>query len=172
MAAATEVVRATLNFAVDASDGGVFSNDEPEKSRQTLASFEIAIHNARELSPQASVWHEGFMLASHPISNPDFHSEQWLRDVYLPSCLELVKRISGARNGCVVDEARVRSRRTTGRQNRKCIYTRLLCTSRYPAASMFRYCTDDRRCEGHQLQASCNLQRLEANQPSASTICR
>jgi len=103
-----EIVKAELNFAIDADHGGWFNNDEPDKSQQFLESFEVEIANARTLDSPSAFDREGFSLAAHPVQG-DFYDREWLDHVYHPSCVELVKRVTGARDAFLFDGSRIRT---------------------------------------------------------------
>lgn len=89
-------ISATLNFAGDRSDGGRFCNTDASRSSQTLAPCEISIIDARTSHPPPALGREGFVLAHHPAEDPQWFNEAWVGEVYGPSCVELVKRITGA----------------------------------------------------------------------------
>ena len=90
-------VRGTLNFAADRSDGGRFSNFDASERDASFVGVEVEIANVRLLPQRPSLDQEGFVIAAHEASAPDWANPQWLESVYVPSCLELVKRLTGAR---------------------------------------------------------------------------
>lgn len=103
------IVKAELSFPIDAEHGGWFNNNEPEKSQQFLESFEVEIADARTLDPPPAFDREGFSLVAHPVPEGDFFDQEWLDNVYNPSCVELVKRVTGAKDAFLFDGARIRT---------------------------------------------------------------
>jgi hypothetical protein len=90
-------VRATLNFAADRSDGGEFSNGRPDRSRQKLLPNEVEIHNARLCSRRPTLDVEGLTLTDHPSGRAEWSNPKWIASEYVPSCVTLVKTLTGAR---------------------------------------------------------------------------
>lgn len=88
-------VKGTLNFAADRSDGGSFSNFTGQAD-QKLLPVEVDIINARSLAHKPTLDEEGFALVAHPAGEAAWSDKTWLNSVYVPSCLELVKRLTGA----------------------------------------------------------------------------
>jgi hypothetical protein len=95
-------VKATLNFAADKNDGGEFSNTRPERSRQKLQPMEVAIHNGRLQPHKPTLENEGLTLAEHWSEAADWSNRDWIGSQYVPSCVELVKRLTGARQALAV----------------------------------------------------------------------
>ncbi|HKR87645.1 MAG TPA: CmcJ/NvfI family oxidoreductase [Phenylobacterium sp.] len=91
------VVTSKLNFAADKSGGGKFSNFDPDARDAHFVGVDVAINNVRSLSRPPSLAAEGFVIAAHATPDPEWGDESWLEAVYVPSCLDLVKRLSGAR---------------------------------------------------------------------------
>ena len=95
LAEAATQVKATLNFAVDRSGGNVFSNYQPELRNQTLQAHAVELQDIRRMAVPPSLDREGFELHRLPVENPDWTDEAWLKDVYTPQALDLVRRLVG-----------------------------------------------------------------------------
>ena len=92
------VVHATMNF-VDAPVGTqrVERVYEPDgTSHHPLRAEQIAIRDARDLSPAASLDREGFVLLPHKTALRSHFDDDELKHVYLPEMANLVKTITGA----------------------------------------------------------------------------
>ena len=87
---------ATVNFASDKLDGGTFSSWSPERVQQNLRPLDLEAINIRDLNSAPTLDREGFALTAHDIDG-DWLSNEWLDDVYVPTCLDLVQRLSGAK---------------------------------------------------------------------------
>lgn len=98
--AATHDVKAVLNFAGDLVDGGRHDNRDETHNELNLDPHEVEIRDARALATAPSIDKEGFALAHHDLENPDWFNEDWIDEVYVPSCNELVKKLTGAKE-CV-----------------------------------------------------------------------
>jgi hypothetical protein len=95
-----EAVRAALNFAVAGGGVGEWSNLNPQRTRQDLQAVEIEIRNGRNQPQQPSLEKEGMTITRHPVGAADWSDNAWIQSVYLPSCEELVKNLTGAKK-CV-----------------------------------------------------------------------
>lgn len=93
-----EVVKGVINFAADKNDGGEFSNTAPERSRQNLTPLEVEIRNGRTWTQAPSLDKEGLTLVAHPSGRADWEDQDWIESEYIPSCIELVKKLTGAKN--------------------------------------------------------------------------
>jgi hypothetical protein len=91
-----QVVKGTVNFAADRSDGGVISNNAPETSRKKLLPVEVELRNMRTIGRSPTLQGEGFVLVAHPAGAADWSNDEWLESEYVPSCVELVKKLTGA----------------------------------------------------------------------------
>jgi hypothetical protein len=78
-------VQGIMNFAADKNDGGQFSNTKPELTRQNLQPVEIEIRNGRSWPRVPILDHEG-----------QWSDRSWIDAEYVPSCIELVKQLTGA----------------------------------------------------------------------------
>ena len=92
-----DVKAATFNFAADRNDGGRHDNHDATHAELKLTPKDFPVRDARALSPAPSIAVEGFTLAEHHLDNPDWFNEEWIDKVYAPSCEELVKRLTGAK---------------------------------------------------------------------------
>jgi hypothetical protein len=90
-------VRATLNFAPARGAIGEWSNTDPGRTRQDLLAVEVDIRNARALPKLPTLEREGLTIARHPVEGADWSNNEWIQSVYLPSCEELVRKLTGAR---------------------------------------------------------------------------
>jgi hypothetical protein len=89
-------VKAVMNFAADPQDGGRFCNTDSSRSLQKLVAREVEVTDARTLATAPSLDREGFAIVRHALEAPDWDNEDWVEQVYAPSCVELVKRVTGA----------------------------------------------------------------------------
>lgn len=88
--------KASVAFMRDRSDGGIFSARNPEITRMNLESFELDLIDMRDMPVKPAIDPEGFVLAHHAIDG-DWSDRAWLDEVYVPSCLELVRQLTGAK---------------------------------------------------------------------------
>lgn len=93
-------VSATLNFAVPGGGVDEWSNTNPARTRQNLRAVEVEIRNGRTHAQQPTLDTAGLMLAQHPVADADWLDHAWIQSVYLPSCEQLVQRLTGAQK-CV-----------------------------------------------------------------------
>ena len=93
-----QTVKATLNFAADRNDGGEFSNSRPERSRQHLLPTEVEVRNARLWSRRPTLDAEGLTVTHHSPGRGDWTHSDWIQSEYVPTCIELVKTLTGARS--------------------------------------------------------------------------
>lgn len=89
-------VKAVLNFAADRNDGGRFSSSTGEKA-QALLPVEVEIRNIRTLAHAPTLEEEGFAICAHPVEAPRWDDPAWIETVYVPSCLALIAKLTGAR---------------------------------------------------------------------------
>jgi hypothetical protein len=89
-------VQGVMNFAADKNDGGQFSNTKPELTRQNLQPVEIEIRNGRTWVRSPTLEHEGLTLVQHPGGRAQWSDREWIEAEYVPSCIELVKQLTGA----------------------------------------------------------------------------
>ena len=87
---------ATVNFASDRANAGTHSNFSPELSARKMRAVEVEAVNIRALPEAPSIDRQGFALAHHPIDG-NWADRAWLNDIYVPSCLALVERLTGAK---------------------------------------------------------------------------
>ena len=107
-------VKGMLNFAGNREDGGRFSAFTGEAA-QNLLPVEVDILNMRSLPKRPTLAEEGFVIASHPVRAPRWEDDAWIASVYVPSCLELVKRLTGARTTLQIYAPVFRTREPDGR---------------------------------------------------------
>ena len=103
-----------MNFAADRNDGGRFSAFTGDAS-QNLLPVEVDILNMRSLPQGPTLEDEGFAIASHPVTAPDWTDDDWIASVYVPSCVELVKRLTGATTAMQMFTPIFRTRQPDGR---------------------------------------------------------
>lgn len=87
---------APLNFAADRSGDGVWSNFSPEIRTQKLAEVPVELRDARYLPEGPSLEREGFELHRHPLGEYDWHNQDWIKRLYVPRSIELIRKITGA----------------------------------------------------------------------------
>jgi hypothetical protein len=92
-----KTVTGTFNFAADKNDGGEFSNTKPERSRQNLRPVDVEIRNGRIWPEKPTLKNEGVMLAEHVSGKADWSNPEWITSEYVPSCVELIKKLTGAK---------------------------------------------------------------------------
>ena len=95
--ATTNDVEATFNFAADRSDGGRHNNHDDVHEGLKLTPQDFVVRDARAISPAPSLDKQGFTIAEHKLENADWFNEEWIDNVYAPSCEELIKRVTGAK---------------------------------------------------------------------------
>jgi len=88
--------RATLNYAANAEDGGVFSNLTPGRTDQSRRAVTVDIQDARAFSTPPSLAREGFELHRLPIAGADWKNPAWVESAYTPKVLDLVQALTGA----------------------------------------------------------------------------
>ncbi|HKX77831.1 MAG TPA: CmcJ/NvfI family oxidoreductase [Novosphingobium sp.] len=88
--------RAVVNF-VEGTKEPVFSNWDPARVRMDIVPVEAGIENIRELPVAPTLDNEGFALVRHPVAG-DWKDQFWIDSVYVPSCIELVCNLTGARD--------------------------------------------------------------------------
>jgi hypothetical protein len=93
---AAPAVKATLNFAADRNDGGIWSNTDRSLITQALTDHVVEIRDARALSAGPSIAEQGFAVRQAPLEGADWTDEQWVTSIYMPGCVELVRELSGA----------------------------------------------------------------------------
>lgn len=92
-----QTVTGTLNYAADKNDGGEFSNTRPERSRQNLRPVDITIRNARTWPQKPTLEVEGVVITAHPAGKAEWSNPAWIQSDYVPSCVELIKKLTGAK---------------------------------------------------------------------------
>ncbi len=97
-----QTVKSTFNFAADRNDGGEFSNTMPERSRQNLRPMEIEIRNGRDWPQKPTLENEGLTITQHASGRADWSNPAWIKSEYVPSCVELVKKLTGAKQAIPV----------------------------------------------------------------------
>jgi hypothetical protein len=95
-------VKGLLNFAADKNDGGQFSNTRPERTRQNLQPLEVEIRNGRSWPRSPTLENEGLTLVRHASGSADWSNRKWIDADYVPSCVELVKQLTGAKTAMAV----------------------------------------------------------------------
>ena len=96
MAVTETHTHAILNFAGDRSNGGIWSNTRPETVTQTLVGHDVHFKDARNLAVPPTVQVEGFEIATAPLDSYHWDDADWIANIYMPSAVELVRRVTGA----------------------------------------------------------------------------
>lgn len=94
--AVSSTIEADLNFAADRTNGGIWSNSDTSLITQKLQPHRVSIHNARLLTPPASLDRQGFTFVRHPVSGNDWQNLEWIDGTYIPETLAMVQQITGA----------------------------------------------------------------------------
>jgi hypothetical protein len=89
-------VRASLKFAADRTHGAIWSNLTPSIITQKLTAESVEMHDTASLAQPPSLEREGFTIEHAPIGEANWNDQSWNLDVYMPQCLALVKRVTGA----------------------------------------------------------------------------
>jgi hypothetical protein len=105
-------VRASLNYAADRSDGGIWSNNAPHWITQKLHAHPVDIHDARGLASAPRLDEQGFELHRIALADARWTDPAWVRANYAPRAMGLVQALTGAPK--VVDFTRAALIRDTG----------------------------------------------------------
>jgi hypothetical protein len=91
-------VTAKLNFPQGRAHkaAAVWSNTDENLIDQDFAPLPVEIRDARALEAPPSLQEQGFTLIDAPLTDPRWADADWRRHVYVPSCVELVRRLTGA----------------------------------------------------------------------------
>jgi hypothetical protein len=89
-------VNASLNFAADTTNGGIWSNEDRSLITQDLLGHEVTLQDARSLPRPPSISREGFELRHAPIAGRHWTDRQWVEEVYVPHSLALLREVTGA----------------------------------------------------------------------------
>lgn len=95
-AAADGRVRASLNFAADRTNGGIWSNLMPERITQALEAHPVEVRDARLLASPPALDREGFTVCRDPLDSCHWDDRDWAISVYVPHCMKLVQQLTGA----------------------------------------------------------------------------
>lgn len=95
MSLSASEARASINFMRNRTDGGIFSASNPSITRMDFAPVDLELRNMRELDRMPSLEEEGFTLVNHELDG-DWTDRTWLDAQFVPDCLQLVKRLTGA----------------------------------------------------------------------------
>jgi hypothetical protein len=91
-------VAAEINFAANPDNGGKFSNLSPDRVNVDLLPQERQIRNGRDPRYAPALAREGLAIVTHAAGESRWSEPDWVTNSYVPSCVELVKRLSGARD--------------------------------------------------------------------------
>jgi len=91
----SRIIEVPVNFSRNDKDAGYYSQWSPELVKLDLVPVRTRLVNMRTLSPPPALDREGFTLASHATEG-DWTNKTWLEGAYVDSCLDLVKRLTGA----------------------------------------------------------------------------
>lgn len=89
-------VKATLNFAADRSNGGIWSNSDPHLITQQLTGHQVELHDARQLPDGPTLEGQGLTVIKMPVADPQWTNDAWVSTVYMPKCVELVRELTHA----------------------------------------------------------------------------
>lgn len=101
-------VLAPINFMAhaQAEKPRVFMSADHAQPNERLGSFEeaaVEMHDARALTPAASLDVQGFELATMPTAMADFYDEARIEAVYYPEITAFLKRVTGATDVHIFD---------------------------------------------------------------------
>ncbi|UTW51051.1 methyltransferase [bacterium SCSIO 12827] len=101
-------VLAPINFMAhaQAEKPRVFMSADHAQPNERLGSFEeaaVEMHDARALTPAASLDVQGFELATMPTAMADFYDEARIEAVYYPEITAFLKRVTGAADVHIFD---------------------------------------------------------------------
>ncbi len=108
---------ATLNFARDRTDGGVWSNYDPARASVRTGGRPIAIGDASRLAEPPRLDREGFTLLDRPFRDAAWVDADWIDRVYVPACLEMVRAMTDADFVGVVHPGVIRRRADPSRND-------------------------------------------------------
>ena len=89
-------IRASLNFAGAGESVGQWHNTDMKQVDQHLKPVMAEIANARALTPLPSLEREGFTLTHNGFDVYDWFNTEWMDETYIPACVALVQRLTGA----------------------------------------------------------------------------
>jgi hypothetical protein len=89
-------VEATLNFARNRQDGGVWSNTDRSRVQQAFATKTVTIADATTRDELPNLDREGFTRLSDPVAMPQWDDPEWLAAIYVPRCCEVIRTLIGA----------------------------------------------------------------------------
>ena len=87
--------RVSANFSADPANAGSYSQFSRGLVDMDLQAVELPFVNIRTMNPPSALDREGFILADHDVTG-DWSNQAWLDEVYVPSCLDLVQRLTHA----------------------------------------------------------------------------
>lgn len=87
---------ATLNFARDRDDGGVWSNTDPARASPRTGGRRVPIGDASALAEPPRLDREGFALLDRPFPDARWDDAGWIDRVYVPACMAMVQAMTGA----------------------------------------------------------------------------
>jgi hypothetical protein len=86
----SQSVKGRINFAADRIEG-------ISLAKQQLSPVQVEVSNIRTLARKATLENEGFVLVEHPRGRGDWTNHAWVNGEYVQSCVDLVKRLTGAK---------------------------------------------------------------------------
>ena len=89
-------VRATVNYAADRADRGVYEILDDTRSRLPLRQEEIEVRDARTAAVPPSLEREGFTLVEAPTAVGDLTDDEARERIYLPELADTIRRLYGA----------------------------------------------------------------------------
>jgi len=88
-------VHATLNFSSKTERSGQWSNVYDDRIDMKVDSRAVEVIDARSLERGTTLQHEGVILTHSPLGNYDWFNSDWIEDIYIPSCVDLVRALTG-----------------------------------------------------------------------------
>jgi len=92
-----ETVRAPLNFSSNRKRSGRWSNIYDDRIDLNVDSRLVDVIDARSLDQATSLEREGLVLTQAPLGQYDWFNANWVDNVYIPSCVNLVEALTGVR---------------------------------------------------------------------------
>jgi len=89
-------VLATLNFSSKTKRSGRWSNVYDDRIDMNADPRTVEVIDARSLERGTTLQREGIISAHRPLGYYDWSNSDWIENLYIPSCVDLVRVLTGA----------------------------------------------------------------------------